>query len=185
MFLDITYAVRGFPILNDVTMEDAHFVGMDKIVKVISNGFDAPGTLLHRCSEEFLKHYKTSDLILSKGQGNYESLSEEEHRSIILGKERVVEAELLSSKAHAFTDSPGEFVCNLKEVLNLPLTSKRERSIYMATLNATLKYLHVIENTVHCEDEDPEKCGNEIASQLLKRWGKGEGRFHRYESSHC
>ena len=79
--LDIIYAVRGFPILNDVTMEDAHFVGMDKVVKVISNGFDAPGTLLDRCSEEFLKHYKTSDLVLSKGQGNYESLSEE-HRPI-------------------------------------------------------------------------------------------------------
>jgi uncharacterized protein (DUF4213/DUF364 family) len=91
---------------------------------------------------------------------------------IILGKERVVEAELLSSKAHAFTDSPGEFAGNLKEVLNLPLTSNRERSIYVATLNATLKYLHVIENTIHCKDEDPEKCGNEIASQLLKLWGK-------------
>jgi uncharacterized protein with ATP-grasp and redox domains len=75
--VDITYAVRGFPILNDVTMEDAYFVGMDKLVHVISNGFDAPGTLLGRCSEEFFKHYQTSDLILSKGQGNYESLSEE------------------------------------------------------------------------------------------------------------
>jgi len=79
--LEITYVVRGFPILNDVTMEDAHFVGLDRVVKVISNGFDAPGTLLDRCSEEFLKQYKTSDLILSKGQGNYESLSEE-HRPI-------------------------------------------------------------------------------------------------------
>jgi uncharacterized protein (DUF4213/DUF364 family) len=91
---------------------------------------------------------------------------------IILGKERVVEAEVLGAKAHAFTDSPGEFVGNLKEVLNLPLTSNRERSIYVATLNATLKYLNLIENTIHCKDEDPEKCGKEIASQLLKRWGK-------------
>ena len=40
--------VRGFSILNDVTMEDAHFVGMDKLIKVVSNGFDAPGTLLGR-----------------------------------------------------------------------------------------------------------------------------------------
>jgi uncharacterized protein (DUF4213/DUF364 family) len=91
---------------------------------------------------------------------------------IILGKERVVEANVLGAKAHAFTDSPGEFVGNLKEVLTLPLTSNRERSIYVATLNAILKYLHLIENTIHCKDEDPEKCGNEIASQLLKRWGK-------------
>jgi len=75
--LEITYVVRGFPILNDVTMEDAHFVGLDRVVKVVSNGFDAPGTLLKRCSEEFLKKYQKADLILSKGQGNYESLSEE------------------------------------------------------------------------------------------------------------
>jgi len=91
---------------------------------------------------------------------------------IILGKERVVEAEVLGAKAHAFTDSPGEFMGDLKGVLDLPLTSNRERSIYVATLNATLKYLNLIENTIHCKDEDPEKCGKEIASQLLKRWGK-------------
>jgi len=79
--IEIIYTVRGFPILNDVTMEDAHFVKMDKLVKVISDGFDAPGTLLNRCSEEFFNRYQKSDLILSKGQGNYESLSEE-HRPI-------------------------------------------------------------------------------------------------------
>ena len=91
---------------------------------------------------------------------------------IILGKERVVEAEVLGAKAHAFTDSPGEFVGNLKEALNLPLTSNRERSIYVATLNATLKYLNLVQDTIHCKDEDPERCGKEIASQLLKRLGK-------------
>ena len=91
---------------------------------------------------------------------------------IILGKERVVEASVLGAKAHAFTDSPGEFVGDLKEVLDLPLTSNRERSIYVATVNATLKYLNLIDNTIHCKDEDPERCGKEIASQLLKRYGK-------------
>ena len=91
---------------------------------------------------------------------------------IILGKERVVEAEVLGAKAHAFTDSPTEFVGDLKEVLTLPFTSNRERSIYVATLNAILRYLNLIENTIHCKDEDPERCGKEIASQLLKRWGK-------------
>jgi uncharacterized protein (DUF4213/DUF364 family) len=91
---------------------------------------------------------------------------------IILGKERVVEAEVLGAKAHAFTDSPGEFVGYLKEVLTLPLTSNRERSIYVATLNAILKHLNLIENTIHCKDEDPERCGKEIASQLLRTWGK-------------
>jgi uncharacterized protein with ATP-grasp and redox domains len=75
--VEVTYGVRGSPILNDVTMEDAQFVKMDKLAEVISNGFDAPGNLLNRCSEEFLKRYQKSDLVLSKGQGNYESLSED------------------------------------------------------------------------------------------------------------
>jgi len=91
---------------------------------------------------------------------------------IILGKERVIEADVLGARAHAFTDSPGEFVGDLNGVLKLPLLSNRERSIYVATLNATLKYLNLLENTIHCKDEDPEKCGKEVASQLLKRWGK-------------
>jgi hypothetical protein len=91
---------------------------------------------------------------------------------IILGKERVIEAEILGTKAHAFTDSPGEFMGDLRGVLNLPLTSNRERSIYVATLNASLRYINLIEKTIHCRDEDPERCGREIASQILERWGK-------------
>jgi len=96
---------------------------------------------------------------------------------IILGRERVVEAEVLGAKAHAFTDSPGEFVGNLKEVLALPFASNRERSIYVATLNAILKYVNLIENTIHCKDEDPERCGKEIASQILEKWGKAKVGF--------
>jgi uncharacterized protein (DUF4213/DUF364 family) len=91
---------------------------------------------------------------------------------IILGKERVVEADFIGARAHAFTDSPGEFMGHLKEVLNFPLTSNRERSIYVATLNAILKHLNLVENTIHCKDEDPERCGNEIASQIMETWGK-------------
>jgi uncharacterized protein (DUF4213/DUF364 family) len=91
---------------------------------------------------------------------------------IILGKERVLEAEVFGARAHAFTDSPGEFMGNLRAILNLSLTSNRERCIYVATLNAVLKYLNLIEKTIHCRDEDPERCGKEIASQLLERYGK-------------
>jgi uncharacterized protein with ATP-grasp and redox domains len=75
--LNIIYAVKGFPILHGATMEDAEYVGMSQLVKVISNGSEAPGTLLDRCSQEFLHTYQQSDLILAKGEGNYESLSEE------------------------------------------------------------------------------------------------------------
>lgn len=70
----VYYAVKGSPVLNDVTMNDATDVGMDWVADVISNGFDAPSTALNKCSEEFLNVYNSADLIISKGQGNYEGL---------------------------------------------------------------------------------------------------------------
>ena len=68
-------AVRGKPILNDATKEDAEFAGISKLVKVIDNGSDAPGTILSDCSAEFLEHFRDADLIIAKGQGNFETLS--------------------------------------------------------------------------------------------------------------
>ena len=91
---------------------------------------------------------------------------------IIVGKERVIEAEVLGAKGHAFTDSPADFIGKLGEILNLPLKANRDRAFYIATLNAVLGYLDLAEKTVHCKDEEPEKCGKEIASYILKQWGK-------------
>jgi uncharacterized protein with ATP-grasp and redox domains len=70
----IVVAVRGGPIINDATMEDAEAVGLTRIVRVISNGSDAPGTLPDDCTEEFRREFDAADLLISKGQGNYESL---------------------------------------------------------------------------------------------------------------
>ena len=72
----ITFAVKGGPILNDATMEDAQVVGLTDIVNVIDNGSDAPGTILESCSEAFRRRFDKSDLIIAKGQGNYETLSD-------------------------------------------------------------------------------------------------------------
>jgi len=71
----ITMAVRGGPTLNDATLLDAQMVGLDKIVEVIDNGYDAPGTILSKCSPDFIKRFWESDLIIAKGQGNYETLN--------------------------------------------------------------------------------------------------------------
>lgn len=76
---NITFAVRGKPIINDVTHEDANQVGIDKVCRVISNGFDAPSTLIEFCSDEFAEEYNNADLIISKGQGNFEGLMESSH----------------------------------------------------------------------------------------------------------
>ena len=71
----VTVAVRGAPVLNDATMADARQVGMDELVRVIDNGSDAPGTILDDCSTSFRRRFEQADLVISKGQGNFETLS--------------------------------------------------------------------------------------------------------------
>jgi uncharacterized protein with ATP-grasp and redox domains len=73
----VTYAVRERPIINDAIFEDAVEAGIDKVAEILSSGCDAPGCILSLCSAEFLDLYHSSDLIISKGQGNYEGLSDE------------------------------------------------------------------------------------------------------------
>lgn len=80
--LNVTFAVRGKPVINDVTMEDARQVGIDRVCNVISNGADAPSTLLEMCSDEFVDVFNKADLIISKGQGNYEGLMNDLHPNI-------------------------------------------------------------------------------------------------------
>jgi hypothetical protein len=72
----VIYAVRGGPVLNDATMADACAAGIDKVAEVIDNGTRVPGTVLPKCSKVFQKTFNQADLIISKGMGNYETLSE-------------------------------------------------------------------------------------------------------------
>jgi len=72
----ITFAVRGRPVLNDVTRVDAETAGITDLVPVIDNGSDAPATILSDCSNELREHFAAADLVIAKGQGNFESLSE-------------------------------------------------------------------------------------------------------------
>ena len=74
---NIIYAVKESPIINDALIGDAYQCGIDRIATVVSSGSGAPGTILSLCSGEFLKMYRAADMIISKGQGNFEALSEE------------------------------------------------------------------------------------------------------------
>lgn len=74
----VVYVVRDGPIINDATMEDAVQSGLDEVATIVSSGWDGPGISLKDCSQAFLTHYTAADLIISKGQGNYETLSAEQ-----------------------------------------------------------------------------------------------------------
>ncbi|MCP4130510.1 MAG: DUF89 family protein [bacterium] len=79
---NLYFAVRGGPVINDVTIEDARNVGMDRAAKVISSGYDAPSTAPEQSSPEFRELFETADLIISKGQGNYEGLNTTAHKNL-------------------------------------------------------------------------------------------------------
>jgi len=72
--LHIFYAVRGKPIINDITIEDALEAGIDKVAEIIDSGVDTPGLDLKRANDKMLSVYEQSDVVLAKGMGNYESL---------------------------------------------------------------------------------------------------------------
>ncbi len=79
----VTYAVRGGPILNDATRWDAATAGIDQICPLIDTGDRTPGVILERCSEEFRTTFEKSDLVIAKGQGNYESLGGRQDRTYV------------------------------------------------------------------------------------------------------
>jgi uncharacterized protein with ATP-grasp and redox domains len=75
MHQNVYFAVRGGPIINDVTLQDAKEVEMGLSADVITSGYNAPATVLEKSSDHFRSHFETADVIISKGQGNFESLS--------------------------------------------------------------------------------------------------------------
>ena len=82
----VTLVVRGGPIINDATREDAEVAGLSCLVAVMDNGSDVPGTILETCSPSFRSRFEECDLVIAKGQGNYETLSGQDRDIFFLFK---------------------------------------------------------------------------------------------------
>ncbi len=101
---EIIYAVKEKPIINDALASDALFCGIDKTAKIMSSGSDAPGTVLYLCSKEFLDIYKKASMVISKGQGNFEALSNTKREVFFL----------FMAKCPVITEDVG---CNLRDII--------------------------------------------------------------------
>ena len=82
--LPVIYSVKSGPILNDATREDAVAAGIDQVAEIIANGTRSPGTVLSQASDEFLELFERAELVLSKGQANYETLNEQGNKIFFL-----------------------------------------------------------------------------------------------------
>ena len=80
--IKVTYVVKDGPILNDATSRDAEISGISRIARVLSIGTDCTGVIFNECSKEFLEEFEKSNLVISKGQGNYESLNDIDDKEI-------------------------------------------------------------------------------------------------------
>lgn len=74
--VNVYFGVRGEPVINDSIETDAYAVGMDEYASIVSNGDGSLGTVLERTSEAFQSIFEQADVIIAKGQANYECLSE-------------------------------------------------------------------------------------------------------------
>ncbi|RLD95941.1 MAG: hypothetical protein DRJ13_13925 [Bacteroidetes bacterium] len=74
--IPVKYGVKGGPILNDATLEDARSAGIDQIAEIVETGSRSPGTPLDQCTNDFRRLFDESPLVLAKGQANYETLDD-------------------------------------------------------------------------------------------------------------
>ncbi len=80
----VTYAVKAEPVINDATEADAVNAGLNDVAEIIDNGTDAPGTVLEQCSPEFVQRFERADVVIAKGQANFETLNEVEREVFFL-----------------------------------------------------------------------------------------------------
>lgn len=103
---DITYVVKGGPIVNDAIIEDAKAIGLDRVAKIISTGAAYQGVIFDQSSDEFKLALSKASLVISKGQANYECLNEYKHNNMFF---------LLRGKCQVIADvigcTKGDFIC--------------------------------------------------------------------------
>lgn len=90
---------------------------------------------------------------------------------ILKGREVMIEALFRGSKGQAYTDQPGNYAGTLKNVADLSLNDNFERAVFIATLNAVLRFIGAVDRTVHCRDEEPGICAGQLVGYIHEHFG--------------
>lgn len=89
---------------------------------------------------------------------------------LLQGKESLIQADFKKALGQAFTDVPKTFRGKLKEILKLRLTDNGERALFVATLNALMRYVDIVNGTIHCKDKEPELCAEEMVRAVIDKY---------------
>ncbi|OIQ60555.1 hypothetical protein MOTE_05190 [Moorella thermoacetica] len=90
---------------------------------------------------------------------------------LLKGKETMIQAAFKDACGQAYTDMPGNYQGTLKEILALPLRNNYERAIFIASLNAVMRHLELVDKTVHCRDQEPGRCAARLVEYVRERFG--------------
>jgi len=132
-------------------------------------------TLLDRFTEELKKVISEHSLAEERVSVHARPLTPEEvigrpvhdDYPLLKGKERMMQAVFQDAKGQAYSDHTGDFSGSLSQVINLPMDSNYHRALLVATANAVLRKLSIIEKSCHCKDNDPVMCATYLKDTLL------------------
>ena len=97
---------------------------------------------------------------------------EDDDYPIQKGKERLVQAEFKGSQGQAFTDMFGNYEEKISQIIEMDLSNNFRRAIFISTINAVMKHLGMVNQTIHCKDKDPKNCSQELISYIKKEFNK-------------
>src|SRR4030042_1914649 len=90
---------------------------------------------------------------------------------LIVGKERMMQAEFRGALGQAFTDMYGNFSGRVSEIAAMELKDNFRRAIFISSLNAVMRYLGLVTKTTHCKNDEPRLCGYELAKYIGENYG--------------
>jgi hypothetical protein len=120
----------------------------------------------HRIFEERVS-IKARPLSSEEAIGN----PEDKDYPLVKGKERMIQAELKGFFGQAFTDMYGNYEGTLSEILSMDIINNFRRAIFTSTLNAVMRCFANLKGTIHCKDQDPPRCSQELTKYIYDRFG--------------
>jgi len=90
---------------------------------------------------------------------------------LIAGRERMIQAEFRHTIGQAYTDMYGDYTGKLIDIAQMELKNNFRRAIFISSLNALMRYLDLIDKTIHCKDNEPRECGIALVSYIAAKYG--------------
>lgn len=132
-------------------------------------------TLLEKFRAIIAEHNFADEEITVSGKvlSNEEAIGNPDRKDfpLLTGKERLMQAEFKGFKGQAFSDQPGPFSGTIASIIEKVPENNWERAVLIATINAVCAYLGIAANTIHCKDNEPEECAEQLAAHVKENFG--------------